>query len=262
MNGKSDVRFVSLDEARAARGLRLVVAAGIPSPWSETAKGIFDAKRIDYVAVKFDPRDEALRAWTSSHNTPSVFFDDEPPRTGWAEILMLGERLGGGIELVPRDPDARMLVFGWGHEILGEGGLSWCVRFCAIHASLTTDGRDGFPLKLAAHLGRKYGYAPDRFAAAKNRVIGGLRLLSQKLAASRERGWPYLLGTEISALDIFVATTMGVLALMPPELCPMLPVVRHAFSTVDPELHSAVTPELIAHRDFVYERHLKLPVRI
>ena len=68
------MRFVTLDEARSARGLRLVVTAGVPSPWSETAKSCFDVKGIDYLAVRLTPRDADIRAWTSRHNAPVAMY--------------------------------------------------------------------------------------------------------------------------------------------------------------------------------------------
>jgi glutathione S-transferase len=262
MATRSNIRFVDLDEARAARGLRLVVLGALPSPWSEAAKGIFDVKEIDYLAVRFHPRDEQVRAWTGSHNAPVVLFDDEPPRTGWAEILALGERLGGRVSLVPHDPDERVLFFGLAQEILGEGGIVWCVRLLVIHAGLTTEGREGFPPRVAGYLGKKYGYAHERIAPAKGRLLSGLRLLSQKLEASRSRGFAYVAGPALSALDIYVAAALAVLVPLPDELCPMLPPLRHAFETIDPAVRAAVTPALIEHRDFIYQHHLALPVQL
>ena len=73
------MRFVNLEEARAARGLRLVVTSGVPSPWSETAKGCFDVKGIDYVAVRLTPRDADIRAWTNRHNAPVASPGRVPP---------------------------------------------------------------------------------------------------------------------------------------------------------------------------------------
>src|SRR6185369_11307434 len=99
------MRFVTLEEARAARGLRLVVTAGVPSPWSETAKGCFDAKGIDYLGVRLTPRDADVRAWTARHNAPVAMYDDEPPRSGWAEIVALAERLRADPPLVPGAQD-------------------------------------------------------------------------------------------------------------------------------------------------------------
>ena len=46
------MRFVDIEEARAAAGLRLVIAGNVPSPWSQAAMGIFDIKGIDYIAVE------------------------------------------------------------------------------------------------------------------------------------------------------------------------------------------------------------------
>jgi len=81
------MRFVDIEEARAAAGLRLVIAGNVPSPWSQAAMGIFDIKGIDYLGVLLRPAAEAIRVWTGSHNAPVAVYDTEPPRTGWAEIL-------------------------------------------------------------------------------------------------------------------------------------------------------------------------------
>ena len=81
------IEFVELDAARAARGVRLVLLGMVPSPWSEAAKGIFHVKGIDVVATRFRIGDDAVKAWTGIHNAPVVMFDDEPPRSHWADIL-------------------------------------------------------------------------------------------------------------------------------------------------------------------------------
>jgi glutathione S-transferase len=166
------------------------------------------------------------------------------------------------VSLVPPDPDDRLLLFGLSHEILGEGGILWCARLLVIHAGLTTEGREGFPPRLAGYLGTKYGYAPERIGPAKERVLSGLRLLSQRLDASRRRGFAYFAGPALSALDIYVAAAFGLLAPLPDELCPMLPMIRHALETIDPAVRGAITPALIEHRDFMYQRHLTLPIQL
>jgi glutathione S-transferase len=258
---RASIRFVDVDDARQARGLRLAVLGGIPSPWSEAAKGIFDVKEIDYLLVRFAPRDEKVREWTKSHNAPVALFDDEPPRTGWAEILALAERLGGRVSLVPDDVEQRVRLLGLAHELLGESGILWSARLMLVHAGLTTQGQSGFPVRAAAYLGNKYGYAPERVASARERVLRGLRLLSDMMEASRRRGSDYLLGG-LSALDIYVAAAMGVLAPLSPEDCPMVPAMRQAFESIDPAVRAAVSRELIEHRDFMYERHLTLPISL
>src|SRR5688500_13365420 len=99
--------FVDLETARAARGVRLVVAGGIPSPWSEAAKGILRVKGAPFVCVRMPPGDKEVRSWTRARNVPAAMLDDEPARTGWAEILELAERITPSPSLVPAAPEAR-----------------------------------------------------------------------------------------------------------------------------------------------------------
>src|SRR5437660_6868805 len=42
--------YVSVDDAITRSGLRMVVAGGVPNPWSEAAKGILHIEGIDWVA--------------------------------------------------------------------------------------------------------------------------------------------------------------------------------------------------------------------
>src|SRR5262249_46291728 len=118
--GQAVTEFVDLETAKAARGMRLVVVGSVPSPWSESAKAIFRIKKIPFVAVRLVGKDDALRAWTGVSNAPAAMHDDEPPRTGWAEILALAERVAPEPALVPEAADDRATMFGWAHEILGE----------------------------------------------------------------------------------------------------------------------------------------------
>ena len=250
------MEFVDFEVARQRRGLRIVIAGQVPSPWSQGAMGVFDAKGIDYVAVRLRPVAEQVRQWTGAHNAPVVVHDDEPPRTGWAEILALGERLGGSRALVPAGDDERVRMHGLAHDVLGEGGLAWSGRLLMVHASFASDGRDGWPTKIAQYLAPKYGYAADRVDAARARAIRVMKLLERTLA---ERD--YYFGSEPSALDVYSATTLNVLSPLPHEKCPMPEPVRHAFETLDADVRDAVPASLVRHRDRMYERHLPLPMR-
>jgi len=255
------MRFVELEEAQAMRGLRLVIAADVPSPWSQGAMGLFDLKELDYVAVRFRRSAEDIKRWTGAPNAPVALLDDEPPRTGWAEILALAERLGGRVSLVPAEPDARVRLFGLAHEILGEDGLGWSVRLLLVHASLESGGLRGWPGPVARYLAPRYGYAPERAARARSRAVDVLALLGRTLADSRRRGHEYLLGVNPSAVDVYSAAALGTVAPQAPELCPMPAPVRHAFETLDADVRAAASPVLLAHRDLMFARHLVLPVR-
>ena len=117
------VEFIEFEEARRAPGLRMIVVPGIPSPWSEAAKGIFHLKKLPWKAVRLDARSDAMADWAKERSGPVAFFDDEPPRAAWGQILLLAERLAPRPALLPADPSERARVFGLAHEICGEQGL-------------------------------------------------------------------------------------------------------------------------------------------
>lgn len=255
------MRFVALEEARAATGLKLVVAASLPSPWSEAAKGILHVRGIDALLVRFSSTDAAVREWMGWHNVPVLLAPGEPIRTHWSEIIEAAERMaagGGTPSLVPTDEDERIQLFGLANELLGDSGLVWASRLLVIHRGLVTGGQEGFPLRIAQYLAPKYGYAPERVDAARARV----RSLFDRFARLLE-GRQYALGTALTALDLYVATAIAPLAPMSEELCPDThPIVRHAFATASPDLSRAIPPVLVAHRDRIYARHLELPVHL
>jgi len=250
------VKFVSVEEARAASGLRLVLAGNIPSPWSEAAKGCFDVKGIDYLGVRQRIGDVETRAWTGHHNAPVAMFGAEPPLTNWADILALAERLAPSPSLLPVGESDRVQMFGLSHELLGPDGLAWSTRLLMVHAGLTTDGARGFPTRAASYLAAKYGYAPDRIDGARARIAAVLGALGERLSGGRD----YLVGDHFSAADIHAVAAMGILQPLPEELCPTLPVFRHACETIDDDVKALVPPVLRAHRDRIYQRHLTLPV--
>lgn len=255
------MRFVTLEEARAAAGLKLVVAASLPSPWSEAAKGILHVKGIDALLVRFSSTDKAVREWMGWHNVPVLLVPGEPLRTHWTEILETAERLGadqGSPSLVPTDVDDRMRLFGLAHELLGDNGLVWSSRLLVIHRGLVTEGQEGFPLRIAQYLAPKYGHAPNRVDAARERV----RSLFNRFARFLE-GKTYALGGALTALDLYIATAIAPLAPMSEDLCPDThPIVRHAFATASPDLSRAIPHVLVAHRDRIYAKHLELPIRL
>ena len=111
------VEFVDFEAARDRAGLRMVVVPGVPSPWGEAAKGILHVKGIPWVAVKLDTRNRELVEWMGCESGPVVVYEQEAPRSGWAEILLLCERLAPEPALLPTDAADRALVMGLTHEI-------------------------------------------------------------------------------------------------------------------------------------------------
>ena len=178
--------YVDLDDAKQRAGLRMVVVPGVPSPWGEAAKGILHVKRIPWVAVRLDQGSDAMSDWTGGERSgPVAIYEDEAPRKGWAEILLLAERLAPDPGLLPGDAAERALTFGIAHEICGEMGLGWCRRNLGVHAGVSEGG--GFPKGVAHYLGQKYGYRAEEVALYSTRVVHILEALSALLHRQRRR---------------------------------------------------------------------------
>lgn len=249
--------FVELDVARTSTGVRLVTVGGVPSPWSEAAKGIFRLIDIPFVAVRMMPGDKALREWTRSRNAPVVMHDDEPPRTGWADILELAERIAPKTarSLVPTTPADRVRMFGLAHETVGEGGLLWSSRLLTIDAGLETDGARGFPAPIAGYLAKRYGYTKERLGIARARIEESWALLAEALGG-REY---FFFDDRPSALDVYVASALNLFAPLPQDQCAMWPPIRAGIESMRGHVPEP-PPAIVALRDRMYGRHLELPI--
>jgi len=257
----SSLRFIDVEAARAARGPVLVVAGSLPSPWSEAAKGIFHAKALPIQVVGYPRVDDALRTWTGAANVPVLLNGDEPPRTGWSEILGFAERMGGEVSLVPTDAGLRIRHYGLAHELAGEEGFGWWARLVMTDGSLTSEGARSFPLSVSQRLAGKYGYAPHRIAGALGRMREVLRLFDIELGRSRAAGHRYLLGAQLTAIDIYLATFLTYTLPLPEADCPqMLPLVRPAFAYLVEQIGADVPPSLVEHRAFMFRNHLPWPI--
>lgn len=249
---------VGIQEARSLPGLRLLLLAGVPSPWSQAARGIVHVKGISYTLVHRMPDDPdgALVEWTGQSSYPAAIYEDERPRTGWDAILFLAERLAPKPTLIPSDPAERALFFGLAHEICGEMGLGWCRRLQSIHAGMQSDP----PSAVSVYLGRKYGYSAEAAAAAPGRVLEILKVLRDRLYAQRADGHRYLMGNSLSALDIYWATFSNLVSPLPPPQLPLPDPLRPMFTSPDEDAHALLEGGLLEHRDFIYKEHLELPV--
>lgn len=258
------MEYVEVEEARARAGLRLVLTEGVPGPWGEAAKAVFHVKGIPYTPVRQlggRPND-ALRAWTGFDNAPQAVFEGERARTGWAEIVLLAERLAPEPALLPADPRERAWAFGLLHEIAGEMGFAWCRRLQLLHPILQLP-EDSVPAPLrqsVARLGAKYGYSPECAAVADRRVVEILSLLSDVLREQQERGHPVFVGGALSAVDLYWAAFAAMLQPLPPEQCPMDDMLRGGYTLADREALAAADPLLLAHRDRIYRDRLTLPL--
>ena len=251
-------QYIGVEEARERNGLRMVVVGNVPSPWGEAAKGILHVKGIEWAAVRLVYDSESLKEWAGQRSGPIAVYDNERPRAGWAEILLLAERLAPTPALLPANPTERALAFGISHEICGEQGLGWSRRLQLIHAGMQNTG--GFPEQVARYLGNKYGYRPEAGVAAAGRVALLLGMLGTRLRSQQKSGSRYYLGNSLSAVDIYSATFTALFHPLPQDQCQMSASTRAAFETRDAQTEAALDPILLEHRDMMYGKHLELPL--
>jgi len=250
-------RFISITQAREASGLRIAGLRGVPSPWTEAAKGIFHVKKLacQYAAQSKEDPDGALVAWAGDVGIPVVAYEKEKLRTGWAEILLLAERLQPEPALIPTDVDDRVELFGLSHEICGEMGLGWAYRLLMIQQSLDHGGESSFPPNIAGYLGQRYGMNPTHARVAKMRTIELLAMLSRLIEGRR-----YLIGNALTAADIYWATFANLITPLPENELPAVPMIRAAYTCTDKDVLGAISAELRALQRRVYDEHLELPV--
>lgn len=240
------VEYLEVADAIERSGLRLVLTTGVPGPWGESAKGIFHVKGIDYVAVRQTAMtvDPLLIEWTRQSSAPVAMYESERPRSGWAEILFLAERLAPDPPLIPRDPHERALMFGLCHEICGEHGLGWTRRLMLL---------GGMPADEPESMPWKYGVSETAAVErAGERTSEILSMLEQRLA---ESDGPYLMGERLCAVDIYWACFSNLIEPLAPEHSPMPDYLRAAYGSWT----GGCVRSLIALRDRVFEKHLGLP---
>ncbi len=255
--------YIDIDQAKTLSGLRIVLPPGRPNPWGEALKGMCHVKKIPYVRVrKAQGHDAALQAWTSQSSAPVAVWNDERPRSTWIEQLYLVERIEPEPTLIPTNIEERTLMFGYGNELCGENGFGWLRRIMVLDATLTNPQSDEAARGVASYMGGKYGHSQAAAEAAPARAAQILRLLDARLAQQRAAGKKFFLGDRLSALDIYWATFAVMIKPLPPELCPIPEPLRASFTNTGPLVAAAATSALMAHRDFIYQEYLELPVNL
>jgi glutathione S-transferase len=269
------INYIPIREARAMSGLRIVLGAfAVPGPWHEACKGVFYVKGLDYTPVRssnegasdlqigMDGSQSELGEWTAQASAPVVILNDERPRSLWNDQLYLAERLSPEPRLIPPVPADRIRMFGLANELMGEGGLLYHKRHFMTSVPLESLPEDSPERAFFSFLGEKYGYSEQAVAAATGRIVEVLETIGAQLATQHARGSRYLIGDQLSALDIYWSTSCGFLDPMPEDRCPMWTDFRQPqfYGSVNSDIAAALTDELRAHRDFIYDEHLQLPI--
>jgi hypothetical protein len=247
--------YVSIEAAQAGTALALVVNAGVPGPWSESAKALFRHHQVPFLAVPQIPAaaNDALVAWTGHRNAPIAVYPGEAPMTRALELLQLAERLGSGPSLLPEARSARIQVTGWVQEIAGEAGFGWCAR----HLIFDTWARQMNPETRAANpMFSAYGYDESRQESMLESAQMFLRDLADALTG---RSTGYLVGDQLTAADLYWAYFSNLLAPLPNEVNPMQAASRAAYE-IPGQMLAGYDPILLEHRDFIFFTHLQQPL--
>jgi hypothetical protein len=254
------LQYRSFSEIVDGPGLRIVLVKGLPSPWGQAAKTIFEIKGLDYVAAPWMPGEPNadIVAWGGEASAPIVTWAREKPLNRWIDILYLAERLAPKPSLIPADAAQRALMIGLSHEICGEMGIGWNRRlqlFAPAYAS-------GIPPAGISRMGSKYGYNESDVKAAGGRTAESLKALATQLKSQYARGVRYFVGGAVSALDIYWTAFANLLDPLPKAQCPMPEARRPGFVVTDPVVRSALDPLLLEHRSRIFREHFRDPMEL
>ncbi len=107
---------------------------------------------------------------------------------------------------------------------------------------------------------RGYGFDARSAALAPTQVAQALGALAARLHRQRGIGSDFLVGSNISACDIYWACFSLMVRPLAEHDAPMPAVVRQFYGSSHPAVDEALDPILFDHRDFIFRRYLSLPL--
>jgi glutathione S-transferase len=176
---------------------------------------------------------------------------------------MMAERLGSGPSLLPGRSLDRALALGLSAELCAPDGFGWARRLLIFEKMFRQEDTSPDP---PAHVGailHQYGFSEAPVKAARARIIDILSTLADQLRKQQACGSPYVVGDRPSTIDFYWACFSMMVAPPPLSYAPgMPPSLVETYGDVDPAVAAALDPLLIEHRDFIYRRHIGLPLDV
>ncbi len=250
--------YLTVEEAREAPGLRLVLTAGVPGPWGESAKAILAYKNIPFSPVfqEGGGANEALQEWTGQSSAPVAVLDGQPAVSHWLDLLHLAERLAPEPALIPEEAGQRAEGLGLSALIAGVDGIGWNRRVQILDPLVRLEE---VPEPMARIAG-KYACTPEAMPIATQRLATACAYLDSVLQCQEAAGSPYFVGDSVTAADIYWANFAAMFKPLPHELNPMPDYLRASYAGAPAETMAGFTERLEAHRDHMYNTHIALPL--
>lgn len=251
--------YLTIEQAKSAGGLRLVLTAGVPGPWGESAKAILSYKGIAFAPVFQEGGGEnaELREWTGQTSAPVAVLDDQPPVSHWLDLLMFSERLAPEKPLLPQAMEDRALCLGLCSLIAGVDGFGWNRRLHMLAPMMALPE----PPEMAVRLAQKYGWSEAALADASNQLDAISQCMDAQMQSQEALGREYLVGESVTAADFYWANFAAMVKPLPHDQNPMPEFMRSTYQATDERTLNTVPPRLEALRNKMYERHIKLPLK-
>ena len=178
-----------------------------------------------------------------------MFHEDERPRNVWIEQLSLAENIGSSdsLKLIPSNIQDRVDMFGLCAVILGEDGLVWNIRILSDNP-----------------LARKYGYSEEASAQAIDKIVEIISMIDRRLEVQEKLGSKYLVGTSLSAVDIYWSTMVMSTISTPPEIMPRTQQNQGMLMWFEgnskiPEIENVLTKRIEEHQHYVLKTYCETP---
>ena len=254
------IKFISLEEAASMeKGTRVTFVPGVQAMFSEALKNICYVKKVPLIRVLHpimgvdektgEDRQAKLYELTSQTSLPTMFHNKERPRNVWIEQLDLAERIGSkdSPRLIPDKFELRADMLGLCAVVLGEDGLTWNMR-----------------ILIDSPLGQKYGYSEEASSAAPKKIAEVITLIDKRLEAQEKQGSRYLVGDELTAVDIYWATMSMTVLPVPLEIMPKTKqnqgmLMFFAANSEIPEIANVLTERIKDHQLYILTTYCETP---
>lgn len=253
------MQYLPIEQVRALNGLRIAACVGAPSPWSLAARALFDHKKMAYTLGAQIIADEniELKQWTGQNSAPVVAFrqsaEQEKIATTAEAIVLLAERIQPTPALIPADQQQRAWMFGLLQALAGEDGFGWNRRLMSLSLAGGSDNLTGNIRTMAL----KYDYSDEAAKQAANRCANILELFSNTLREQEKYGNPFLVGKQLTALDLYFAIFIGIMYQpLDDDRFPIPATMRAGYQVKNATLDEAADAILFTHRDRILDQYL------